>query len=184
MRFCPIALCALSLGTTLTKSLGADPPNASKVKIQSTTGNTIQLNEVEVIVGGINVALGKTATQGSTFRNKAKFDASNAIDGDMETFSHTQKKGCNWLEIDLGSSLEIEGVVLHNRPCKDNDAAGCLCRLSHATVSLLNDAGQWVPGTWIGNTCEVLEWEYFFVPDTTANPSESPTLVRRRHGNL
>ena len=128
-------------------------PYASKVKIQSTTGNVIQLNEVEVISGGSNVAPGTTATQGSTFKNKAKFAASNAIDGDMATFSHTKKDGCNWLEIDLGSSLEIDGVVLHNRACKNDDATGCLCRLSYATVSLLSDDYEWVDGAWLGDTC-------------------------------
>ena len=79
---------------------------ASKVKIQSTTGNVIQLNEVQVISGGVNIAIGKTATQGSTYRNKAKFVASNTIDGDMATFSHTKREEATGLRLTLVLLME------------------------------------------------------------------------------
>lgn len=149
-------------------------PTASKVKIQSTTRNTIQLNEVEVLSGGTNVVYGKTATQGSTFRNEMRFSALKAIDRDMTTFSHAAHNGCGWLEIDLGGPHDIESVTLYNRACDGNDYTGCLCRLSHATISLLTDDGSWVDGTRLGDTCGKLEVTHNFKSDYCSGQNPEP----------
>jgi hypothetical protein len=62
---------------------------ANKVKIQAATKWPIQVFEVFVVSEGSNVAVGKSATQGSTHNNKPWMSASKAIDGNNSTFSHT-----------------------------------------------------------------------------------------------
>ena len=120
--------------------------------------------EVEVISSGENVALGKSATQSSTFKNKKGFSASKAVDGQMDRFSHTDRNDeCAWWTVDLGSAVEVESVKIHNRWCREeSESDKCLCRLSFAAVSLLNDRNKWVEATMTGNTCGVLEWEHNF----------------------
>ena len=56
-----------------------------------TTNNYIYLREVEVFNNeGVNVALGKTASQSSTLMDNGIFKiASLAVDGNRNTFSHT-----------------------------------------------------------------------------------------------
>jgi hypothetical protein len=112
---------------------------------------------------GSNVAQGKSATQGSTWNNDDKFSASNAVDGDVSTLALTAMDGSDWLEIDLEGSYRIDSFSILNRYCNDiSDSIGCLCRLSHATVSLLTDTGEWVDGTWLGDTCEILKVSHMF----------------------
>ena len=55
-----------------------------------TTNNYIYLREVEVFNNeGVNVALGKTASQSSTLKDGNSNIASLAVDGNRNTFSHT-----------------------------------------------------------------------------------------------
>jgi hypothetical protein len=77
----------------------------------------------------INIAKGKNAKQSSTFKSHG---AALAIDGDVNTFSHTNDDKA-WLEIDLGKMYTINYVTIVNRWCGDpNDFPNCLCRLSEA----------------------------------------------------
>lgn len=99
---------------------------------------------------GVNVI----ATQSSTFNDNAKFQASNAIDSTTESFSHT-KSGSSWWEVSWGQPLEIDSVQIFNRWCSDvTDQANCLCRLSHATVSLLDDEGLVLTTVSTHDTCD------------------------------
>ena len=61
------------------------------------------------------------------------------------------------MEIDLGFSATIESVKLYNRACRNNDAANCTCRLSHATLVLLNEEREWIHGLFLGDMCGVME---------------------------
>jgi hypothetical protein len=120
--------------------------------------------EVQVVSSGSNVAFGKDATQSSDFKGNAKFGASKSIDGQTGTFSHTHTgRGCNvWWEVDLGGLFPIEFKIV-NRFCGDShDSTGCLCHLSYAAVSLLDDDGKLVDAKLMGNTCQVLEVESSF----------------------
>ena len=118
--------------------------------------------EVEVISEGSNVALGKSATQGSTLKH---FDAARAIDGDVGTFSHTDPGACSNWEVDLGELKPIHSITIKNRWCKsESDDPQCLCRLSQATVSLFDDQDEWVHTALIGNMCGELEWVYDYSP--------------------
>lgn len=134
-------------------------PRANKVKLQSTiAGNPIQMFEFEVISNSINVALGKTATQSADFKGNTRFSASRAVDGNANTFSHTRSDNCAWWTVDLGGTYTINSIKILNRYCIDpTDPSGCLCRLSHAVVSLLDENGQWVDTKVLGDTCGELE---------------------------
>jgi hypothetical protein len=104
---------------------------------------------------GINVAAGKNASQSSS--TWGQFYASKAVDNNPSTFSHTND-GDAWLEINLGqNAAAMESVNITNRFCCDiNDASGCLCRLTNATVSLLDESSAVINEEVLGNTCGVL----------------------------
>jgi hypothetical protein len=78
----------------------------------------LQLAEVEVVSGGKNVARGGTATQSSTDFGGAP---ERAIDGNEEgeftagSVSHTAVSESPWWEVDLGSEMEIDQVVVKPR---------------------------------------------------------------------
>lgn len=121
----------------------------------------IHIREIEIYsLGGTNVALGKTAIQSSTLRS---FLASHAIDGNTNSFSHTNDSSPVW-EIDLGRVFFIDSIRIMNRYCgrDTSDPIGCLCRLSHAVLSIFGEDRQWIASTSIGNTCDKLEWMYSF----------------------
>jgi hypothetical protein len=160
-------------------------PHARKVKLQqAASGTYVQLFELRAIsTMGINVAQGKSASQSSTFENPIgiSFSASKVIDGNTNTFSHT---GFNdpvpWLEVDLESIYEISSVRLLNRWCKSpSDPSNCLCRLSGATLLLLDDFGEEIISTAIRNTCGQSELEFTFDqwPEFCQDPTTSPTFA-------
>jgi len=147
-----------------------------KIKIESSTSEPIQVFEVQTLSEGVNVALGKIATQSSTVQdNDGKFGADKAIDGDKVTFSHT-RHGNSWWMVDLEASFSVESVVILNRWCQDsNDINGCLCRLSDASVSLLDDNNNVISTTSTNNTCGTLQVDVSFpAPCPSISPSPSP----------
>lgn len=148
-----------------------------KVKIEASTEEPIQVFEVQALSGNVNVALGKTATQSSTLKtNNDKFGADNAIDGDSVTFSHTGDANPWWM-VDLEASFSVESVVIMNRWCQDfNDMNACLCRLSDASVSLLDGNNNVIATNSMNNTCGILQVDASFpapCPSTTLSPPPS-----------
>jgi hypothetical protein len=127
------------------------------------------LFEVKVISDGKNVALGKTASQGSTYKDRPIFNASKAVDGmDSGMFSHTADTNV-WWEVDLNGTVEVDQVLIKNRYCGGpDDPIGCLCRLSHSSLILLSDKGEWVDGVLLGNTCGELEVVYDFAASSVS----------------
>jgi hypothetical protein len=123
----------------------------------------IQMFELQAYTNaGEEVATKKVATQSSTFANNPKYAASKATDGDVTTFSHTSDSNASW-EVNLGQNYSIDSVHIKNRWCKSkDDAPGCLCRLSNAKLSLLDEKGSVVMVANTGNTCGKLELEYGF----------------------
>jgi hypothetical protein len=87
-------------------------PKAQVIKLNSITGNELNMLEFQVVSGGLNVAQGKTASQSSTYGNKY---ASNAVDGSTSTFSHTNDRGFSWWMVDLGQPFDIESINIVNR---------------------------------------------------------------------
>jgi hypothetical protein len=134
--------------------------------------------EVEVMSGGVNVALGKMAEQSSTLIDEGNIPslAIDAVDGDLTTSSHTD---CNdpWWVVDLGELFPIEEIVIINYWCDDlSDTPGCLCMLSNATLSLLDgDNATEVDSLMIGDTCGVHELSYNFCTEITEAPNCAPT---------
>jgi hypothetical protein len=153
-------------------------PNAQKIKLQQEfTGLPIQVFEVNVMNStGANVAKGKSATQSSTFvapKSRRSFDAYHAVDGDHDTFSHTNDAN-PWLEIDLGENIDIFSVGILNRWCKDSsDPGGCFCRLSGAVLSLVDNLGEEITSLTIGDTCGQSTLEYVFDPFPEFCPTSS-----------
>jgi putative heme-binding domain-containing protein len=89
------------------------------VRIELPRPGTLTLAEVEVYSDGRNVAPQGKATQINTFGDG---DASRAIDGNTSGVysaggqTHTQEMTTNpWWELDLGSELPIDSVVVFNR---------------------------------------------------------------------
>ena len=136
--------------------------------------------EVRVLSSGINVALGKSSSQSSTFNN---FGPSLAVDGKNSTFSHTNIATSGnpvWWNVDLGNEFAIESVTVLNRWCGSSaDPNGCLCRLSSATLFLIDSNGDIVATQSVGTTCgqrEVLFDDFVeSTPSPTLSPSYSPT---------
>ena len=120
--------------------------------------------ELQIISDRSNIAVGKDATQSSDFKGKAMFAASKAVDGNKNSFSHTGRSGCGvWWEVDLEDSFPIESIKILNRWCHaKEDPTGCLCKLSHAAISLLDDYGKLVDATLTGNTCDSPEVDHEF----------------------
>jgi hypothetical protein len=151
---------------------------ARYVKImQNITMEQLQMFEVEVISSGLNIALGKAANQSSTLiENTVPRLASNAVDGDLTSYSHTD---CDdpWWVVDLGELVPIELVTIMNRWCDSpSDEAGCLCRLSNATLSLLDEQEDVIQLKMIGDTCGVEELNFEFCDgEPTASPDCPPT---------
>lgn len=143
-----------------TPSVAVAVPKARYLKLHSITGSPIHVFEIEVYsTEGINVALGKPATQSSSLNS---FIASNAVDGNTQSFMHTNDSSPMW-GVDLGSLISVKSVRIANRYCGDpTDPNDCLCRLSHSVLSLFDDQGNFVAMTNTGNTCDKLEWSYSF----------------------
>lgn len=95
--------------------------------------------EVEVEVGGVNVALDGTATQSSehaTFVGPAARGVDGNADGEWsaQSVTHTDQELGPWWEVDLGSTERVDTIRVHNR----TDCCGD--RLENHCVSLLDDA--------------------------------------------
>ncbi|KAL7507478.1 hypothetical protein ACHAXN_004659 [Cyclotella atomus] len=137
--------------------------NAKKIRLESTTGNHLQLFELKALSSNTNVALQGTATQSSNWSQR--YTASNAIDGNENSFSHTMDSNA-WLEVDLGSPKMLNKVEIVNRHCGDwSDAPGCLCRLSKAKLSLIDKDGKVIATRQFGDTCGVHTLSEFFASD-------------------
>ena len=91
-------------------------------------------------IGAINLALGKHATQSSTYLHAVFAVAGYAVDGNTDgkfsnrsTASTEHEQGA-WWQVDLGSKKNINQIIIHNR----TDC--CADRLSNYQVSISNKA--------------------------------------------
>ena len=81
----------------------------------------------------INVALGKATQQSTT---NGAFTSNLGVDGNLGNFTHTAGTDDDpWWEVDLGASVDISRIVLHNR---DNC---CPDRLRDITVEVKDGGG-------------------------------------------
>lgn len=99
----------------------------------------LSLAEVQVFAPR-NLALGKTATQSSVLYNGV---ANRAVDGNNDgmwgnnSTTHTAGELSPWWQVDLGATMPVSEVVLHNRVdcCQD--------RLSNVKVMVSKDGQSW-----------------------------------------
>ena len=117
------------------------------VKIELTGTNYLSLAEVEVLgTDFINLAMGKTAIQSSTYSSAA---AARAVDGNTDgvyshnSVSHTLNNSQAWWRVDLGAELYIDYVRLFNR----TDCCGD--RLDSFYVSILDSSLNVVTSRYI-----------------------------------
>jgi len=91
-----------------------------------------------------DLALGKVATQISTFsNNNGMYGASNAVNGNINTFSHTNNPPTSgsWWQVDLGYPVEITSVVIVNR----QDCSSCSPeRMNQFFIQLIDADGSTV----------------------------------------
>jgi hypothetical protein len=131
--------------TTGPSSPGPAPPVVDKYRYvriyrdQDTTDANHWMNiaEVEVFSGGVNVASGKTVTASSLYG--AGFPHANLVDGNMTNFAHTNNEAVEWFLIDLGQDYEIEKVVITNR----TDC--CQARLRNTKIQLSKSSDMTSP---------------------------------------
>jgi hypothetical protein len=131
------------------------------VRVQLNGANYLSLAEVQVI--GIlappipNLALGKAATQSSTFAGSPDASAGKAVDGNQDgnffngSVTHTNLDINAWWQVDLGASAAIGSVVISNR--------------TDCCSTRLND--YWV-----------------FVSDTPFSPLDTPATLQGRAGTF
>ncbi|VVM23711.1 lipoprotein, putative [uncultured Gammaproteobacteria bacterium] len=96
---------------------------------------------IAVGAGTINLALGKPATQSSTFLyHSINPVAGYAVDGNTDGYflnkstTHTEYAQGAWWQVDLGSKKDIKQIIIYNR----TDC--CAARLSNYQVSISNKA--------------------------------------------
>ena len=91
-------------------------------------GHWMNLAEVQVFSGGVNVSQGKTVTGSSLYA--PQFPHSHLVDGVMDNFAHTNNTAVEWFLIDLGEEYEIEKVVITNR------TGCCQARMENTKIQL------------------------------------------------
>jgi hypothetical protein len=97
-----------------------------------------------------NVTLGGVATQSSTYNIGGFYPASNALDGNASTFTHTANEdtSATW-QVTLLGDCAISEVVLHNREIIQS-------RLRDITIEVLNSAGTVVATSALLNPENIL----------------------------
>ena len=96
----------------------------------------LNIAEIEVYSGGVNVAKNATKTESSSQYSSNNFKPKNLIDGNMSNFAHTHGGGTNWFKITLDKRYLIEKVMVYNR------TSCCFARWASSFVKLLDDNGN------------------------------------------
>jgi hypothetical protein len=98
--------------------------------------------------GTTNVAENKAASQSSTL---SPYVASRGVDGSNATFSHTNEGSSEWFQVDLGTPVTADSIVILNKGC--GGATDCLCRMSNANLILMDASNNQVATIPLGDTC-------------------------------
>ena len=114
--------------------------------------------ELKVITPTLfNEALGKPAYQSSDHEFSSSGNvamASYAVDGDLSTFSSTNSDDNSaWLMVDLEEDTTLKNVMIANRNCVNENVNQCLCRLSYASVQILDEHDNIIDEQNLGSTC-------------------------------
>ena len=93
----------------------------------------LNLMEVKVISGGVNVALSAPTTASS---QHAGIDPMKLTDGVMTTMAHTESDEIEWFQIDLGQEYPIDKVEVYNR----SDDGGTWSRIQGVKIQISKGA--------------------------------------------
>jgi len=158
-------------------------PQARKVRIEAKPGNYLQLFLVQVFSSttGSCLAVGKTATQSSTYDDSTP--ASAAIGGsDKYSFSLTDRSDQNaWWEVDLAEETSIKSIYIGQHMCKDApDPIECFCHLSESSILLMDSSDLIISNYTFDKICarrHVIEFEETseYCQTATEAPTKSPT---------
>ena len=96
----------------------------------------LNIAEIEVYSGGVNVAKNATKTESSSQYTTNNYKPKNLIDENMSNFAHTNGSGTNWFKITLDKQYPIEKVMVYNR------TSCCFARWASSFVKLLDDNGN------------------------------------------
>ena len=154
-------------------------PNARKVKLvqSATRTDSLQMLDVGVFSSEIDVALGKPVVQSSTNYDQA----SSGNDADLTMTSETEDKDLWWI-VDLLGEVQVERVSISNRRCVDlTGGTQCLCELSNAMLSVLDEEDTVIASQILGDTCSKLRLDFdYFSPDycpASMSPKISPSTL-------
>jgi hypothetical protein len=120
----------------------SEPLKAHYVRIELPgQGKMLSLAEVQVFSGDENLALKGTATQSSTdYDGPAKLAIDGNTDGhyfDAKSTTHTKTGNDPWWEVDLGSLMPVDRIVVWNRT-----DGSVYTRLNNFRILLLKDKDQ------------------------------------------
>jgi hypothetical protein len=138
--------------TSAPNAISDGNPVAGRYVRISITNNWLQLAEVEVFSGGINIAQGKTAIQSSTDFGGVP---GRAVDGNTNgnygagSVTHTAFEAAPFWQVDLGSEQFIETIKIYSR--EDGDYSD----LNNAAVQLLDASNNVVSSYSLGTAVSV-----------------------------
>ncbi|MEZ3159960.1 discoidin domain-containing protein [Microbacterium sp. BWT-B31] len=133
-----------------------------------------------IVVAGANLALGRPATQSSTFvfQSGARLEPAAAVDGSTAgtSYQHTaQGDDRPWWQVDLGSVSRIGGLILWNRTdCCQSRASGIWVFVSDDPITQDDPA-------LVGADEAVRS---YFLAETVGRPSALPIDARGRYVRL
>ncbi|MDF1799026.1 MAG: discoidin domain-containing protein [Planctomycetota bacterium] len=138
----PFVCTVLALFGSFLAPQSSEPEPARFVRVSlPTRGLPLSLAEVDVVSGGVSIAVGKRAEQSST-SNAA--GPERAVDGDVNgvflegSVTHTIDNLEAWWEVDLGKAYPIDRVVVWNRTdCCSERLEGFTLQLFDARHKLL-----------------------------------------------
>ena len=116
-----------AMGYTYAKSIWFGYENSSW------NNRPLNIAEIEVYSGGVNVATKATKTESSSQYSANSYKPKNLIDENMSNFAHTNDSGTNWFKITLDKQYPIEKVMVYNR------TSCCFARWASSFVKLLDD---------------------------------------------
>jgi hypothetical protein len=109
----------------------------------------IELRELQIYTGGINIAQQGSAYQSSTYQGAwqadgwlSDFGPSKAIDGDTSTYSSTSiEDNYNpYWGVNLDSAYSVENITILHGSCGNET---CLCGLSNYSLFVEDVSGNW-----------------------------------------
>lgn len=107
------------------------------VRVRQPALDCLNISEIQVFSGGVDVARGKSATMSSLYTGPEgpNFVASKVVDGLMNTFAHTAcGPGQGWIQVDLGTTMAINQVTVHNRvDCCSRRQLGAVIEILNST---------------------------------------------------